>query len=359
MSEVDSLEEHKQRESREMLENDPVVVAIVGYRNADDVHACLVALAESTRKSFLISICENGGRQAYKALIDGLDGLVEKRNDPPEIFDERVDEIWVGRLRPSDQLVRIYLAKSNLGYAGGINVCIRQLGHSERWSAIWVLNPDTEPHPNALAALVARAREGPYSIVSSRLVHKSTQRVQSYGGRWRVLDARGVNVGMNAPLDAVPNVKEIERSMDYVSGASLFATRDYIESVGMMDERYFLYCEEVDWCLRRGEHRLGYAHDSIVYHSYGTTIGSHASWDKRSRLSVYLQERNKLLLTRRFYPAIYPLVIMAAFLMTFRYLIEGAKNNFFVALSGWFAGLRGEVGLPKQFHRLETLQEGK
>ena len=44
---------------------------------------------------------------------------------------------------------------------------------------------------------------------------------------------------------------QIERSMSYVSGASFYATRDFIKTVGLMREEYFLYCEDVDWCLRR------------------------------------------------------------------------------------------------------------
>jgi GT2 family glycosyltransferase len=162
---------------------------------------------------------------------------------------------------------------------------------------------------------------------------------------------------LNAPLDAEPNVEEIEHAMSYVSGASLFATREYIESVGLMDERYFLYCEEVDWCFRRGSHSLGYAHGSIVYHSWGTTIGSHESRKKKSGLSVYLEERSKLLLTQRFFPARYPVVVITTLMLTLQYIRAGAAKNFFLALSGWWAGLRGENGMPGRFFGLLETRE--
>ena len=168
-----------------------------------------------------------------------------------------------------------------------------------------------------------------------------------YGGRWRALIARGFNIGMNAAGDADADTSEIERSMTYVSGASLYATRQFVEAVGFMAEDYFLYAEDVDWCLRRGNLRLGYAHDSIVYHVHGSTIGSAADRRKRSRLSVYLDERNKLLLTRRFFVRIYPVVVFTTLALTIQYLIHGAFGNFAVALSGWVAGIRGEVGPPK------------
>ncbi len=332
---------------------DPILIAIVGYKNADDVRTCLAALANSTAKDFHISICENGGPASYRVLREALGGLVDFTGSTPELREERVAEACSGRLRTGGQPLRIYGAMGNLGYAGGVNLSIRQMVMS-KWSAVWILNPDTEPHPGALAALIARAGVGPYGIVGSRLVFKSTGRIQSYGGRWRPLLGRGLNIGMNARLNAKPDVQAIEREMTYVSGASLFASRAYVDSVGLMDESYFLYCEEVDWCFRRGERRLGYAHEAIVYHAHGTTVGSNANRKNRSALSVYLDERNKLRLTRRFYPAYYPFTLMVSLLLTLQYLRAGAINNFFVALSGWFAGLRGEEGLPKRFSQAEN-----
>src|SRR5262249_9811524 len=154
----------------------------------------------------------------------------------PVLLDNRIEEARIGRLQPGGQAVQIYCAKDNLGYAGGINVTIRQLGRLKEWSGLWILNPDTEPDPNSLGAPIERARQGHYGLASSRLVLKSTGRVQSYGGRCRPLLARGLDIGRDASLSAVPDIDQTERSMSYVSGAALFATREYVESVGQMDE---------------------------------------------------------------------------------------------------------------------------
>nr|WP_229426843.1 hypothetical protein [Microvirga alba] len=161
--------------------------------------------------------------------------------------------------------------------------------------------------------------------------------------------ARGFNLGMGEPADREPDVAAIERQMDWVCGASLFASRRYIESVGRMNERYFLYNEEVDWCFRRGSFRLGYAHHSIVYHSFGATMGSSVSRRQCSGLSVYLDERNKLLFTRRFFPSRYPIVVLITLLLTSQYLFDGAPANFRHALGGWFAGLMQREGVPRRF----------
>ena len=324
----------------------PVVIAIVGYRNAEDICACVGALAESTDQNFTISICENGGRAAFAELTTQIQSQVRSSGEDPEILDSRVAEAWAGSLCPGGQRVFAYRAKANLGFAGGVNVSIKQSGVPQDWSAIWLLNPDTQPAPGALKALVDRAIQGGYAVVGSRVISKSTQRVQLYGGRWRPLIARGFNIGLNAMQDAAVDATVVERSMTYVSGASLYATRNFVETVGVMREDYFLYAEDVDWCLRRGGHRLGYAHGSVIYHKHGATIGSSPRRKNRSKLSVYLDERNKLLLTRRFHPNRFPLVTFFTLLLLGQYIIEGAPRNFLTALSGWFAGVRGETGAP-------------
>jgi N-acetylglucosaminyl-diphospho-decaprenol L-rhamnosyltransferase len=273
--------------------------------------------------------------------------VVNLSDSAPSIVDERIAKAWAGTLGPKNQPVHVYMAKGNIGFAGGVNVSIRQSEHDLTWSAVWLLNPDTEPAPDALLAMVNRAWRGGYAVVGSRMVFQSSGRVQLYGGRWRPLIARGFNIGLNSPQDADADPIQIERSMTYVSGASLYATRAFIEAVGLLREDYFLYCEDVDWCLRRKDLRLGYAHGSIVYHDHGSTIGSHRNHKSRSKLSVYLDERNKLLLTKNFYPRIFPIVIATTFVLTSQYLIRGAFHNFFVALSGWLAGIRGEIGPPR------------
>lgn len=332
--------------------DDPVLIAIVTYRNSEDVSSCLSALAKLKERRFEVSICENGGDSAFANLIQAVSPHVDFADQSTPIIEPRIVRTVTAHLKPNGQKICLHQAACNLGYAGGVNLTLRQF-EQERWSAVWILNPDTEPHPDSLSALLARARDG-YSVVGGRMVLVSTKRIQSYGGHWRSLIARGLNIGMHAPSDAMPDIHAIESALDYVSGASLLATRAFVDDVGPMDERYFLYCEEVDWCLRRKHHRLGYAHEAMVFHAHGSTIGSHSIRSKRSALSVYLDERNRHLLTRRFFPTLYPLVAITTLVLTLQYLAAGAGRNFLVALSGWLAGVRGDEGMPARFIEIEV-----
>lgn len=315
-----------------------IAIILVAYRNPDDLVECFSALARQHYRDFSVHVCENGGPEAFENLVAAL-GAAESLHGGQRTSPEE----WTARLSSDDRPVTIHRAPGNLGYAGGINHCLDRI---DALDAIWILNPDTEADPDALAALVARMREGGYGMVGSRIVSTATNRVQLYGGRWRKLMARGFNIGLGAAPDAVPDVAAIESEMDYINGASMLVSRAFIEQVGRMRDDYFLYCEEVDWCLRRGNLKLGYAHGSLILHAHGSTIGSNRDRARRSRLSVYLDERNRLLLTRRIYPGAYPLVVLVTLGLTLQYLRHGAVTNFRHALSGWFAALRGETGVP-------------
>jgi N-acetylglucosaminyl-diphospho-decaprenol L-rhamnosyltransferase len=323
-----------------------VAVVIVGFRNADEVRACIGLLAHSSHVDFSVHVCENGGSAAYAALVvevaEIASGLVATQ--PGGRILERCD----GRL-PGGRPVHLYDVGENLGYAGGINVCLSAIAAHGTYDAVWILNPDTEPATEAMAALIERQQAGGYGIVGSRLVLKDSGTIQLYGGRMRKWMARGLNIGLHAPADATPDSTAIEREMDYVAGASMYACRAYVEQVGQFDERYFLYYEETDWCFRRGAWRLGYAHESVVVHAHGTTIGSSVSRATRSPLSVYLDERNKLLFTRRFYRRSFPVVALITLALTAQYAKARAWQNFGIALAGWWAGIRDERGFPHRF----------
>jgi GT2 family glycosyltransferase len=328
-----------------------VIVSIVGFQCAADIVSCIESLQRSTHRALEIHICENGGAAAFDELVAALShafGLALPRSEAAGRPDLRIAETRTDRLAPDEIPIVVHRATGNLGYAGAVNATIEALTDIT-WDAVWVLNPDTQPEPDALAALLRRAEDGDFGVVGSRLAHLEGK-IHVLGGFWRPWLARGFNIGRGEPLAAPVDAGMVEATMNYIVGASMYVTRDYVERVGLMSEHYFLYNEDVDWCFRRGGFRLGYAHDSIVFHAHGSTIGSSVDKRRRSPLAVYLAERNKLLFTRRFYPLRYPVVATIALAFCGQYLIAGAFNNFAYAIRGWFAGLAGEVGIPA-WHR--------
>lgn len=298
-----------------------IAVAIVGYRNVRDISACIAALAQSSHGDFEIVICENGGGDAFAALREAL---------PPHL--------------PQGQPITLIQAPGNGGFASGINICIAATPQADAW---WVLNPDTEAAPGAMAALAARLAQG-FDAAGGTLYFEDG-RVQSRGGVWRPWLGRAQSIGHGERRDAPVDTAEIEHRQNYLSGASMMVGRRFLERAGPMREDFFLYAEEVDWCLtaRARGLKLGFAAGAKVLHRQGTTTGTTQRKDTRSWLSVYLDERNKILITRRHFPARLPVAAAAALLLiALRYLRKGAVRQFGYGLSGWFAGLRGESGPP-------------
>ena len=171
-----------------MRDADPVVIAIVGYRNASDIRTCLDSADAPDRAQFhRLDLREWRPFGVSSADRHALPASSSSAREQLALIEKRITQAASGRL-PGGQPVHIYLANDNLGYAGGVNVCLAQLGRAEPWSALWILNPDTEPDPAALTALKDSARARATALSAARLVFKETQRVQSYGGYWRPTD---------------------------------------------------------------------------------------------------------------------------------------------------------------------------
>jgi len=298
-----------------------VGIVIVGFRNAADIEKCLAALENSTYREFQIIICENGGDAAHSLLKNILPSKLTGGQD-----------------------VQLLKASNNGGYASGINLAISQSAAPDAW---WILNPDTEPAPNALAALVGRLTQG-YDAVGGPIYFPSGE-VQSYAGVWLAWQAKAVSLGFGQSVGPAPTSHDLEVGQNFLSGASMFVSRRFLDTVGLMDERYFLYCEEVDWFLRaeRLGMRLGFTMGGAVIHHQGTTTGYGRSLRTRSCRAVYLDERNKMLLTRKFFPLRLPVAAFLAFArLVVRYGRQGAFRQIGYGAVGWLAGLCGQSGIP-------------
>jgi len=299
-----------------------VAVVIVSFKSANDLSICFEALARQSHPDFEVVVCENGGAEAFRRLSLALPTAL-----------------------PGGRSVRLIEAPGNLGYAGGVNVGLRATREADAW---WILNPDTQPAPDALAALVERLHAGGCDAVGGPVLTFDGE-VITYGGAWnswlaRTTSLRDENSGSGA----------IEGRLDYLCGASMLVGRRFLDVAGPLREDYFLYCEEVEWCLRavqRGA-RLGFARGGRVYHLQGASTGNVLTVADRPRLPVYLDARNKVLLTIDHYAAKAPIAIAAALLLLVaRYARRKAWRQLRDGVDGWRAGLRNERGIPAWLER--------
>lgn len=336
-------------------QNSRVAILIVGYRNPQDVKACLAALSRmAPEPRFDVFICENGGPEWFEKLSKALLGPQEPCQpveQEPDFFHlpiPRLIDVITFVLKDRSARVWIGCAAENLGYAGGINVWVETILANDDWKGIWVLNPDSEPEPKALQALVKRSTMGNKGMVGSTIVPTISEgRVHCRAGHhWRKSRTNLALIGFGEPLDASVDLHGIESKLDCIAGGSMYLTRECLKKIGPMDERFFLFYEDADWSVRAKQLGLGYAADSIVPHKGGTTIGSARLRSERSRLSVYLESRNHIHFVRLHWRRYLPLAIGLGCVYAITYLVALAPKNFIAAVEGLWAGLRGETGRP-------------
>jgi len=162
----------------------------------------------------------------------------------------------IAQARPRARVVR---NEPGRGFAGGVNQGIA-LTHA---SAVCVMTAGTVLKPGSLAALVKALDEDPRVAAVAPLILNPNGSVQRHGlFRPRPLTAAVLLLG----LSRLPMFRaEVERyygphepgpaiDVDHVSGACLVFRRAALDDVGALDsERFFLYCEDVDWCIRARE----------------------------------------------------------------------------------------------------------
>lgn len=273
-------------------------VVILNWNGWRDTLACIRSVLTHAGDVQVV-VCDNGSSDcSYEQLKSALSS---------ELTVEALCCLEVRSAWPRVTAARVVLIQNgaNLGFAGGCNVGLSfAMAQGHRY--FWLLNNDTEIEPGALDGLLQRMLRDPeVGMCGSRLVYfDAPEVVQARGGA--VYDPRlgvGRHLGVHEAVSAAEDATAIEASMDYVVGASMMVSRRFLETVGLMQDDYFLYFEELDWATRGRVlgFRLAYAPNSVVRHKEGASIGtSHRG--PGSMLSMRYLSRNRLLFTQRFHP---------------------------------------------------------
>jgi N-acetylglucosaminyl-diphospho-decaprenol L-rhamnosyltransferase len=161
----------------------------------------------------------------------------------------------VRRAEASGQPFRLIQMDVNAGFARANNVGIREA----KGGTVLLLNPDTEPRPGSLSALVRFLREHPASVVGPRLLNTDGTLQPSCRTFPTTLVLALLFLKAHrlfprlSPLrryDMEEFQHDAERTVDQIMGACMALPRAVLEKVGLLDEGYWIWFEEVDWCRR-------------------------------------------------------------------------------------------------------------
>lgn len=322
-----------------------VVSVVLNWNGYHDTIECLESLLNSDYGAHHILVCDNGSRDGSLAHFDAwarATGISYATIGPPQADadDAALIEaqcVFVGN-------------RENLGYAGGNNVGIRLA--LERLGAryVWILNNDTVVDRMAARHLTEFAERNPdVGIVGARVLqYYEPGRIQALGGGTiNPAFARDTQTGRGRTWlgdDVLP--VELEHAI----GASLFARAEAIRECGYLDESYFLYREETDWCIRmrRGGWRILYCPDATVWHKEGASLGL------KTVPHDYYSVRNMLFLIKTYHPD----RLVTALISSFAFTVMPKLSRFqlrrlgavFAAFVDFFRGIRGKTIDPEDYY---------
>lgn len=337
-----------------------VYILILTWNNWRDTIECLESVFQSSYPNFQVICVDNASNDDSEQRIrEWAEGnrVVESsflkfdaacKPIPVVIYDRRTAEGGGVPERESGltSLSRHYpliLIQSggNEGYAGGNNVAIRYVISKGDGSYLWILNNDTVVDKDALSAMVTEFEErAEIGMAGSKLLYyDKTHVLQAAGGCMITPWIGNTQFIGNNQVDSAKWDSPL--TPDYICGASILVRKEAIETIGLMEESYFLYWEDADWGVRarRKGYKLLYCPKSKVWHKEGGTSGG------INPLTDYYWTRNGLAFTKKFYPAFLPLVPIAYLLKyTIVRILRRQPMNFTAFIRGVYDFCAGRAG---------------
>lgn len=244
-----------------------VYIIVLSWNGRNDTIECLKSLQQLTYPNALILLVDN-------ASTDGT----------------------VAAVRSAFPRVEILVNEKNIRFAGGNNVGIH---HALRQGAKYVLllNNDTVVDPDFLNYLVHGAEQDTaIGMAGPKIYYYREPRLRAempassnFGVQARLIWSAGGTIEWWKGWISHVGIREYDRGqydtireVDYLTACCVLVKREVIERVGMLDERYFIYGEDADWCVRarRAGYKLLYIPSSVLWHKISVSAGGHLSWFK-------------------------------------------------------------------------------
>jgi GT2 family glycosyltransferase len=221
-------------------------LVLVLYKSAEALPAFLRCLQAQTLTDWRLVAVDN-------ASADGSADLVTALGDPRVV---------------------LLCNHHNLGFAAAANQGLREAATNGGTDFV-LINPDTMFEPNFLKSLLYRKHETDAAVLAPRIMQADKPHDSWYAGGHFARDW----VFLNVHESYEPLADTSVRSVEFASGCCLLLRRDVLERVGLLDERFFVYWEDSDFCLRLAQHGIAitYVPDLVMMHEGGASSGGELS----------------------------------------------------------------------------------
>ena len=185
-------------------------------------------------------------------------------NSPKKELKDNIKNILIGGI-PIDYIP----ANKNLGFSKGVNIGIRKALADIEMTHVLILNNDTVCDENMLHRLVNLNAD-----ISGPVIKFDHQCNWMYDHGWKINWWTGRTKHIENSKLETQNSK-INEKIDYISGCCMLVKRKVFETIGLFDEDYFFYFEDVDFCVRAKQkgYRIAVTENAMIYHKLGGSIG--------------------------------------------------------------------------------------
>lgn len=288
----------------------PVYVILVNTNGWRDTLECLESVFRSDYPAVRAIVCDNASADGSVAQILGwasgdvsapAGSTAMTRMTTPPVAKPLAVELRTRAELEKGTVVDWTRAKllvvecgANLGFTGANNVAMKYAMTQERDALVWVLNNDTVVAPDALRAMVDAADAGKRrvgAVGATLLRYHDPERIETLGGGaagWhgmsRMIHAGGLRSAVRTLQGNTAGVPGADGNgagrIDFISGCSILVPRATLDQVGLLDERFFIYCEDADWGLRMRQAGLNlvYCPQAEVWHKGGATAVQHSDF---------------------------------------------------------------------------------
>lgn len=275
-------------------------VIILNYNGWKDTVECLESVLQSeTEEKIKVIVCDNNSKDKS---LENLMKWAEGRMYLPNVIRTPFKKDYADKILaytyfdyPTVKKISTDLIlmnnRENAGFAAGNNYGINLAISQKDCEYLFILNNDTVIDRKAIQNGINKLRENNNNGLCSTNVRYYADPKKNGWSNKRYCSWIGGEITPYSKLNRV-----LRNTVEKYSGMSFFVTRKFVETVGLMEEKYFLYYEEYDWAYRSsGKFKLVKADDSIVYHKEG------ASLNYISPFSQFCMMRSNFLFQRKFF----------------------------------------------------------
>lgn len=322
-------------------------VLLLNWKNKEDTVECLESILSANDPAVTgVVVCDNGSEDGS---IETFQAWFQSKQFEYAFYESKGDAFLddSGDVCHSENKEFILIDnKANLGFAAGNNIGLNFIQKFLEYDYVFLLNNDTLVTSSTFSNVVKRFQaDRSIGLCGSKVIYEHTRnRVQALSGAsFNPVLGRAVNIGSMSDVDEEHSLESVENQLDYILGAAMTISKPCLESIGGMEEKYFLYFEEIDWAVRaeRNGFKLGYASDSEVFHKEGATIGSSHERSGRSLLSEYYMMNSRLKFTLKIFPQYVVTVLFFS-------LFQVARSLFSLDFSRAAVQCRAILNLPRR-----------